>query len=468
VATDVLRWPVIGAFLKWRHARTVIQLVLLVLAGVLVVHGLVGPQFASTNLATLLIWVHYRGLLVIALLAAGNLFCTGCPFVLVRDVGRRLRSPVRHWPRRWRTKWVALALFVAVLFAYELFDLWSLPRATAWLVLTYFAAALAVDLTFSGATFCKYLCPIGQFNFIASTMSPLELSVRSESTCRSCRTADCIKGRSEPALRGCELGLFLPLKVGNMDCTLCLDCVHACPHDNIALTTRVPGLELVDPRRRSGIGRFARRPDLAALAILFTFGGMLNAFAMVSPVYALEGGLSQALGVRSEAPILAILFVVALGVAPLMLVGGAAALTSTIVGRGSIGGVAVSYAYALVPLGFAMWLAHYSFHLVTGVFTVIPVTQAAALDLLGWSALGAPLWRLAGLRPGLIYPIQLGCLLLGAMGSLAAAYGISDREYPDRRGWATVPWAMVTMALVGAAIWIVSQPMEMRGLGFLG
>ena len=60
------------------------------------------------------------------------------------------------------------------------------------------AAALLVDLLFSGATFCKYLCPIGQFNFIASTMSPLELQIREESTCRACRTADCIKGRWEP------------------------------------------------------------------------------------------------------------------------------------------------------------------------------------------------------------------------------------------------------------------------------
>src|SRR5205085_10915161 len=108
------------------------------------------------------------------------------------------------------------ALFAAVLFVYELFDLWALPRGTAYLVLAYFAAALAIDLVFSGATFCKYLCPIGQFNFVASTMSPLELRVRDESTCRSCRTVDCIKGHAAPAVqRGCELALFLPLKVGN-------------------------------------------------------------------------------------------------------------------------------------------------------------------------------------------------------------------------------------------------------------
>jgi hypothetical protein len=73
--------------------------------------------------------------------------------------------------------------------------------------------------------------------------------------------------------RGCELALFLPAKVGNLDCTFCLDCVQACPHDNVAISPRVPGLELVDPRRRSGIGRLARREDIAALVVVFVFGG---------------------------------------------------------------------------------------------------------------------------------------------------------------------------------------------------
>jgi polyferredoxin len=514
--SDVLRWPVIGRFLRWRHARTAFQLFSLVVAAVVVLHGLLGPQIASNNLATVLTWVHYRGLLIVALLAAGNLSCTGCPFVLVRDAGRRILPPSWHWPRRLRTKWIGIALFIAVLFTYELFDLWALPRATSFLVLGYFGAALLIDVVFSGATFCKYLCPIGQFNFVASTMSPLELRVRDESTCRTCRTADCIKGRPaidatvnaeaaeiaeqritpkgflralraprsnvassrgpfrsavRPAIvqRGCELGLFLPMKVGNMDCTFCLDCVHACPHDNIALATRLPGAELAESRRRSGIGRLARRWDIAALAIVFVFGGMLNAFAMVAPVYRLEAWLAHALGVMSETPVLAIVFLASLVLVPVVLIGGAAYVTRMFAGgTGPIGRIAVNYVYALVPFGFGMWLAHYGFHLLTGFLTVIPIAQSAAIDALGWPALGGPQWRLAGMRPGEVFPIQLGFILLGAMGSLAVAYRISDREYPDHPGAPTAPWAIVTLTLTTAAIWILSQPMDMRGIGFLG
>jgi polyferredoxin len=473
---DVLRLPLIGPVLRWRHARTSLQLVLLAAAVIVVLHGLFGPQIASANLATVLIWVHYRGLLVIALLAAGNLFCAGCPFVRVRDWGRRVHAPSRHWPAFVRGKSVSLVLFVAVLFCYELFDLWALPRATAYLVLAYFAGALAIDLVFTGATFCKHICPIGQFNFVASVMSPLELRIRSQATCTSCRTSDCIVGRraaQPPAKivqRGCELGLFLPAKVGNIDCTFCLDCVQACPHDNIALTTRPPALELVDPRRRSGIGRLVDRPDLALLVILFVFGAMVNAFGMIAPVRGVEHWLATAIGTTSEPVVLGVVFILMLGVAPFLLLGGTAAVTRLLVRdtAESVGQVAMRYAFGLVPFGAGVWTAHYGFHLLTGALAVVPVTQSAVIDVLGWPVLGEPLWRWAGMRPGAVFPIQVGIIVLGAFGSLAVMSLISLRDHPDHAARATVPWAVATCVLATAAIWIMFQPMEMRGLGFSG
>ncbi len=123
------------------------------------------------------------------------------------------------------------------------------------------------------------------------------------------------------------------------------------------------------------------------------------------------------------------------------------------------------YSYGLVPLGFGIWLAHYGFHLLTGALTVVPVTQSAAIDLMGWAALGEPLWRWAGMRPGAVFPIQLGCILLGMTGSLAVMHLVSLRDYPDRSSRATVAWAIVVVLLAAAAIWILFQPMEMRGIG---
>jgi ferredoxin len=390
--------------------------------------------------------------------------------ILARDLGRRWRAPKRRWPTRFRGKWTAVGLTAVFLFVYEWQDLWATPRGTAWLLLVYFAAALLVDLTFQGASFCKHVCPIGQFNFIASTASPLEVRVKDRASCGDCRTHDCIRGVREPAAstragqRGCELGLFLPTKVGNLDCTLCLDCVQACPVGNVAIAPRLPGAELSDGSRRSGIGRLGQRRDLAALALLFVFGALLNAFGMIGPVYAVERALAAATGIRTEGLILAAIFAFGLIVVPLFMVGTAAAATRRLTdSRSSLPRIATAYAYALVPLGFGIWLAHYGFHWLTGLLTVIPVVQSRVVDVFHAPVLGAPLWTWAGMRPGAVFPLELGLLLLGAMGSIATAHAISVRDHPERAAPATVSWAVLIVGLAVASAWVLSQPMEMRG-----
>ena len=455
---DLLRLPVAGGVLRWRHLRLTLQLLLLALAAAVVAHGLLGPQVGPRNLATVTTSIHWRGLLVLGLLIAGNVFCAACPMVLARDAGRRVFHARLRWPRALRGKWLGIALLVAVLYAYELFDVWSLPAATAWIILGYFGAAVAVDMLFAGAVFCKHLCPIGQFNFMASTVSPAALHVISRDTCRTCRTADCIKGRRDAAdphvvvARGCELGLFLPAKVGNLDCTLCFDCVRACPHDNIALSTRAPGAELIEPGRRSGIGTLARRPDLAALAAVFVATALVSAFVMTAPASALEQRIVDALGVTSEAPALAAVFAVGVLVMPAMLVSAG--------GRSGV--------MALVPFGFGVWAAHYAFHLLTGALTVVPVAQAAAIDALGWPALGEPLWTWVGLQPGRVLPLQLGLVIVGACGSIGLLHALAYRDHGTRGLRVFVPWAVLVALLAVAAVWTFAQPMEMRGVGRFG
>ena len=71
------------------------------------------------------------------------------------------------------------------------------------------------------------------------------MRVRDLAVCRDCHTHDCIRGvrggadARHAGQRGCELGLFLPAKVGNLDCTLCLD---KCPGQAVTFhpTTREP------------------------------------------------------------------------------------------------------------------------------------------------------------------------------------------------------------------------------------
>ena len=465
---DLLRVPGIGRLLRWRHSRTLLQIPLLILSVVMVLHGLLGPSLSPKNLATVLTWVHFRGALVLVLLAAGNFFCFACPFMLVRNMARRFITPRFNWPRVLRNKWASVALFALILFIYELYDLWASPWMTAWLIVAYFATVLIIDGLFKHAVFCKFVCPIGQFNFAASLLSPLEVKVREQKVCNSCQTKDCIRGERKNhsdlvvIQRGCELALFQPLKVGNMDCTFCLDCVHACPHDNVGILSRTPGDELAIDPHRSGIGVFSRRKDLAALAIIFSFGALLNAFGMVSPVYAVEKWMAGLLRVTHEAPVLGIIFTAFLVIEPGLLLGLAAWLTHKW-GKQirPIVPMAVRYSYGLVPLGFGMWLAHYGFHFFTGLLTFIPVTQNAVAGL-GWPILGTPQWTLTGLPLQFVRPIEMMFLGLGLAGSMLITYRMAETDSPQRPWKIFIPWATINLMISMAALWLLYQPMEMR------
>lgn len=469
-ALDLLRLPLIGSLLHKRHARTLLQIPLFIISVAMVLHGLFGPTLAPKNLAATLTWVHFRGALVFVLLFAGNFFCLACPFMLVRNLARKLFRPTRNWPRRLRNKWLSIGLFVAMLFLYEWLDLWASPWWTALLIIAYFAGALLIDSVFKHATFCKFVCPIGQFNFVASTISPLEVAVRDGDVCTQCATKDCIRGVREPAAplvviqRGCELALFQPRKVGNIDCTFCLDCVQACPYDNVGIIGRVPAAELINDVMRSGIGFLSKRKDLAVLTVIFCFGALLNAFGMVSPVYALENSLANLFGVSSELPVLGFIFAVVLVFEPLLLIAIAAWVTR-VWGRSelSLVSLAVRYSYSLAPLGFGIWLAHYGFHFLTGLYTFVPVTQAAVAEL-GWALLGQPQWGLSGLSSNVVELFEVGFIGLGLVGSLLVGYSLAVTEKVDHPLRVFIPWAALSLLMAGGAFWLMSQPMEMRGV----
>ncbi len=510
------------------------QAPLLLIAGLMIFDGLVGPRLAPKNLATVGAWLHYRGLVVLALLVAGNLFCMACPFMLPRQVGRWLRERFfgggRNVPAVLRNKWLAAGLVLVFFFCYEVFSLWSSPWLTAWIAVGYFLVAFLVDTVFRGAAFCKYVCPLGQFNFFGSLVSPLEIEVREQAVCAACRTKDCIRpplainagarqmesrrlnlrsrlsglqpapegafqvqtGRFQPlgaaAVRGCELWLFQERKVGNMDCTFCLDCVHACPYDNVGLIARTPTAELWTDPFRSGIGRFSQRLDLAALVALFVFGSFINAFAMIRPVYGLRENLARWLGTTSPVPGLALIFVIGLVVSPIVLVSGAAWLgRAPFVFRfpsfaSPLRQTIARYIYALVPLGFGMWLAHYSFHFLTGALTIVPVVQSFLADVGLYH--GTVQWGMGPLAPAdWLFPIEAVFMYAGATGSLIAAFQIARNRVesaplpPDRGGMlpppelggrgavlaAAAPWMALVLLLLVFGLWVLVQPMEMRG-----
>ncbi len=467
---DLTRWRCIGRFLRWKHARTTMQAVLLALSALLIFDGMIGPSLAPKNLAGVLPWVHWRGFVVLGLLIGGNFFCMACPFMLPRRLAKKIFPAQRAWPRWLPGKLVAIVLLVAFFWSYEAFDLWASPWLTAWVAVGYFGGAFLIDGLFKGAAFCKHVCPIGQFNFVNSLASPLEVGVRDYDICAQCVTKDCIRGRHDPQTgkllqSGCELYLFQERKVGNFDCTFCLDCIQACPYDNVGMIVRTPGREFTGDPVRSGIGRLSGRLDVGLMTLLIVFGGLMNAFGMIGPVYTLERWLADLLGTSSEILVLLVIFGLGLVVLPMAIVSLTAWLSRAWAGGSlmSLTQIVSRFAIGLAPLGLGVWTAHYGFHFFTGALTIIPVMHEF-LQQIGLPVPGNPNWGLGAVMPTLMIDvIELLVLEVGLGFSFWALYRASAWAYPDnvRRGWA--PWAVLAVLIFVAALWLMSQPMEMRG-----
>jgi energy-coupling factor transporter transmembrane protein EcfT len=313
------------------------------------------------------------------------------------------------------------------------------------------------------------VCPIGQFNFASSLFSPTELTVRSQSVCTSCETKDCIRGNEKQ--RGCELDLFLPQKVGNLDCTLCMDCVKACPHDNVAIYAMSPMREVARDPQRSSIRRLSLRTDITAVILVVVFAAFLNAAAMIGPGAALFAkvgtlvpspwqALASALGTIVMAALLAF---VAWTTAAWMHTSGKGSDTTT-------HEVFSRFSLALLPLGLGMWAAHLLFHLLTTWQNAIPLAQQFAQDM-GLRLLGTPNWSTMPSASGeSLLAVQLFLLDVGLVLTLYAGWRLA-REFNNTTARSLrmmTPWAIGVAALYISGFWVLMQPMQMRGMMMKG
>jgi ferredoxin len=461
---NFLRVPILGRLLMWRWGRLCFQLLLLTLLILVVYDGMTGPDLASENLATVLVWVHYRGLVMLSLLLVGNLFCFACPFTLTRTIATRLSIRGRRFPKVLRNKWVSVATLFLLFWLYEWLDLWASPWMTAWLVVVYLVASFILEAFFRESPFCKYVCPIGAFNFTYSKASPSQISEKSAQVCRDCPGKECVCGADE--VLGCGTELYVPTIASNMDCTYCLDCARACPFDNVQLSTRSWLAELIRSPKRL-------RWDLSFLLVSLTFLGLTNAFGMVSPIYAVQRWLFTGLGISSEGIRLLIFGLFGNLLLPAIVLLGGAGLSQALTASQHTEKLVfygASYARAFVPLGFGIWLAHYGFHFSVGGLAVVPVFQNFLNDH-GVTLLGAPNWELSYLLPpNWIFPLQVLTLMVGfgAALYLLARIALRPDMAPIDSLLEMLPWGVMITLIAIASLAVFNLPMEMRGTIMFG
>ena len=114
-----------------------------------------------------------------------------------------------------------------------------------------------------------------------------------------------------------------------------------------------------------------------------------------------------------------------------------------------------------------MWLAHFLYHLLTGAHTAVPVVQQAATSI-SLSVFGQPNWTLSSamLSFDWLPTFQLLMLDLGLLLTLYVAWRSARRLTVTfaRTVGLVAPWAALGLLLYSVGIWIIFQPMQMRGM----
>lgn len=204
-------------------------------------HG--GIPFATT-----MIWDIWHPLLAFTLILLGRLWCFACPIGAVGDWTQSVFSLNRKYPEKYRNLWIAVILFLFI-FAAErhLFMFTRNPPNTALLLLFFTGMAIVMGAVFEKRSFCRYICPIGLVLGVFSMLSAVELRCRSKKTCHEHDIKECVIGSE--AGKACPVGEFPQTMERNNYCIMCMECVKSCSKDNIRISPRIPGADIIKSRR---------------------------------------------------------------------------------------------------------------------------------------------------------------------------------------------------------------------------
>jgi hypothetical protein len=134
----------------------------------------------------------------------------------------------------------------------------------------------------------------------------------------------------------------------------------------------------------------------------------------------------------------------------------------------SLNRILMRYAYSFVPLGFAIWFAHYLFHFLTGAMTLVPAFQTFFARTVGLPLLGEPDWTLAALYVPSVFTIQILQTVItysGLFGAIALTLSAAAKAH-HHRGSALLeatPWLIILLLLAVSSGMTFLLPMEMRG-----
>jgi polyferredoxin/plastocyanin len=426
-----LRWLVTR---RWFPFAIILPNVLVLFFFILA--GLVGSPIGNRNIIVTIVWILWWFLLIIFMVPfGGRIWCLICPLpflgewlsrrrlVSVRQEAEdskslRCGSLNRRWPRRFSNLWVQNLLFLCLCSVSTI--LVTRPALTAVVLGGMLLLAVAIHAIFRRRSFCRYLCPLNAWMSLYSMTAMTEVRPRDHEVCDSCRKRSCVKG-TDGAWR-CPW-LLQPFRLErNNYCGLCMECVKACPNDNLTVNARPFCSDTA-----------VRRNDEAWMAFIMITLVVAYSVTLLGPWGTPRewSNVTEVGNWGSFAIHVGIVWSVALLLVPAVWY--LAAWSARLCARStcvSTHQLFTRYSYLLVPLGLLAWAA-FSFPLIMVNYSHITSSLSDPLGW-GWDLFGTANHRWSPLLPEWIPLIQIPLLLLGLGLSLARGSVIASELFPVR------------------------------------
>jgi ferredoxin len=302
--------------------------------------------------------------------------------------------------------------------------------------------SVAIHAIFRRRSFCRYLCPLNAWMSLYSMTAVTEVRPRDHTVCAGCRERSCVKG-TNGAWR-CPW-LLQPFKLeSNNYCGLCMECVKACPNQNITVNVRPFCSDMK-----------IRRSDEAWMAFIMIALVVAYSITLLGP-WSTPRDWSNVTEVGNWSGFAGHAGIV--WFSALILIPGVwyvAAWAARLCARSPqvpAREVFTRYSYLLVPLGLLAWAA-FSVPLIMVNYSHITASLSDPLGW-GWDLFGTANHRWSPLLPEWIPLIQIPLLLLGLGIALARGSVIAQELFPGRAAAirSLIPHAVVCTAFTIALL----------------
>ena len=451
---NLLNFGVIRSLLKSRWYPLIFVLPTTIVFAVLLSQLFFGSPEPSNNFGSVMVWILLWPLLPVLYFMFGRLWCSICPLSKVSDEVQKKVGLHRKVPKLLQQYgvWIMLIIFLTVTWADVSIGIVESPLNTGYMLLFVLGGVVLMGSVFERRAWCRYVCFLGGLSSNYSMSSALELRT-DQKICSKCTTPTCYKGDGK--VDGCSMFEYPRTIDSNRFCNFCSNCVKTCPHDSVRISLRVPTSELW----------FIKKPRLeeSILASILIGLVVVQTIVMLEVWEPFMTWFESSTGITNFTVSWTLIYTGAILTPVILML--TASFISTRLFRSKAKATAASpqygktitgfmqYAYALIPLGLAIHLAHNLRHLLGEGYSIGYTTASlAGLNISG---------SLEILNMSTIQIIQYILSIFGVLGAVYTVVMISKNHSQSKS--ATIPFIILILIFGIVSLWLYSVPMSSRG-----